>query len=171
MTSSSTSPSWNDDQVDELLTKFYAQEVPAELRDASRQLDRVENTGLHKPSKRVWQAKWFVTSALALIGLPLIGWVWWSSHDAANEMTDSPAVEASDDEPTRTPSLADDAGRAAPVESPRRIQPARLTDPHMHPDFEMPEWEIQVFPIEEPEPISEDPAPAIAEPATRRHSR
>ncbi len=171
MTSSSTSPSWNDDQIDELLTKFYAQEIPSELRDASHQDNRVENTGACMPSKRVWKRKWFLTSAAAIVGLPVVGWLWYGSHDSSDTMTNSEASAEPNTGPKRTHSLADHARESTPVETPRRIEPARLTEPPILPSSEMPEWEIQVFPIEERQLGFDEESPAIAEPAARRNSR
>ncbi|WP_166826001.1 hypothetical protein [Thalassoroseus pseudoceratinae] len=163
---SSTGKSWNDDQVDELLTKFYTQETPAAFRCQSAHTERAEVARRKRGPKNH-----LVVAGLVVLCTATAGWLTWSSWQSVGSTVALPMEEPSQSPPSPTSTAIRDAQESTPVETIHRIEPARLTDSETHPGSELPEWEIQVFPIDEEKPRPPIKSPAVAEPAVRRSSR
>lgn len=157
MTSSSDSHGWNDDQLDDLLTRFYEQETPACLRyqiSSQSEVSKSPTAQTSPPRKR--RPMLHVVAALLVLA-SVSTWLWWPFKDSGRQTSDT------NEQPTATGEQ-----KTAPAETLRRTVPARLTGPQIAPSSDIPEWEIQVFPIDEEAFAPADQIPAVAEPSSRR---
>ena len=157
MTSSSDSQGWNDDQLDDLLTRFYEQETPARLRHQISTQSKIHKSPAAQTSPpRKHRPMLHVVAALVVL-VSVSTWLWWPFADSGRQTSDT------NEQPT-----AVSERKTAPVETSRRTTPARLSGPQLAPSSDIPEWEIEVFPIDEEAFAPADQTPAIAEPSSRR---
>jgi hypothetical protein len=149
-------PAWTEAQVDAELRQFFCQELPADLPAAPQ-------SGAARTATPVRRATAAQISAVGTVAVLLLAAALYLGETPTERPQSTDGTGPTTRDRSADPPLSLDGSRR-PVESPHTLQPVMSENPAK--DDGILEWEIEVFPIDDPP--SDADGPAVAEPAPGR---
>jgi hypothetical protein len=167
---------WSEEAVERLLRGFYPGEMPAELRLSADEQTTLRFTASKQPaeSSRPAGAGSFRLIGSGLTAVCVLAAVVWfaGQPDTTDTRSDSQAGGGAIELPRNLADRRDgDRRTTGPVESRDALRPVAIDpDGFGAGADEVTEWDIEVFPIDDPTPMSPGAptSPAVAEPAPHR---